>query len=429
MVNPRPARPPLAATLEAVFREALASLPAASLVARALVLAPPPAGPVRVLALGKAAAPMMDAALSILGPRARDPLCLLPEGAAPPDGVRAIHGNHPHPGLGSVAAGDALSDWARAGEGDPALVLLSGGGSALAVAPADGLAFHDKALALGRLMRAGLSIQELNAVRKHLSRTKGGLLAAALSPAPVRALILSDVPGDDLSTVASGPLTGDATTWRDVARIVAGSGVEATLPDAIREAIAAGVAGRREETPKPGDPRLDGVSHELLAGPTDLARMAVAAARAHGMEAEHDPRPVEGCVVDLAQRIGLWVWENAGRGRRLLALGGEPTLAVPPTADPDGGRAQHLALLVARAISGIPAAVLVAGSDGRDGPTSQAGAVVTGETAPFARWSGVDLDDAIARFRSGPAALATGAAIPSFASGTHVGDLILAAVG
>jgi hydroxypyruvate reductase len=423
-------RPPLAASLETIFREALATLPAAGLVARALTLSPPPAGPTRLLALGKSAGPMMEVALSMLGPDVRDPLCILPEGARPPDGVRAIHGNHPHPGLGSVAAGDALADWAAAGRGEPALVLLSGGGSALAAAPADGIPFHDKAICVGRLMRAGLSIQDLNAVRKHLSRIKGGRLAAALAPAPIRLLVLSDVPGDDLSTIASGPLTGDATTWADVARILAASGVEAALPASVRAAVEEGLAGRREETPKPGDPRLDGVSHQLLAGPVDLARRAAEAARAHGVEAEHDPVPVSGGVEELGQRIALWVWQNAGRGRRLLALGGEPTLAVPAGAtQADGGRAQHLALVAARAISGIPAAVLAAGSDGRDGPTAQAGAVVTGETAPFAQWNGIDLDRALADFRSGPAAVALGAAIPSFATGTHVGDLVLVAVG
>jgi hydroxypyruvate reductase len=191
-----------------------------------------------------------------------------------------------------------------------------------------------------------------------------------------------------------------------------------------------GVEGRREETPKPGDPRLDCASHQLLAGPGALARAAAETARAHGMKADHEPRPLTACVDELADRIGLWVWEHAGRGPRLLALAGEPTIAIPHSAQaPEGGRAQHLALKVARTISGLPAAMLAAGSDGRDGPTNQAGAVVTGESAPFARWNGIDLDAALAGWRSGPACVALGAAIPSFSTGTHVGDLVLVAVG
>jgi glycerate 2-kinase len=430
MVNPAPARPPLAASLEAVYRDALASLPATGLVARALALAPPPAGPIRLLALGKAAGPMMDAALTALGPRVRDPLCILPERGGAPEGVEAIHAGHPRPDIGSLVAGEALLSWASAGDGLPSLVLLSGGASALAVSPTEGIPPQDKIEAIALLMRAGLAIGELNAVRKHLSRLKGGRLGVALSPAAVRCLVLSDVPGDDLAAIGSGPLAADPTTWKDVARIIGVSGVERSLPATIRHAVEEGLAGRLEETPKPGDPRLDCISHQLLAGPVDLARMAAEAARARGLEAEHDPHPFTGSVEELAQRISLWIWENAGRGRRLLAIGGEPTLAVPPSATKaDGGRAQHLALLVARSIAGIPAAVLAAGSDGRDGPTGQAGAVVTGETAPFARWNDVDLDAALAAFRSGPASIAVGAAIPTFFTGTHVGDLILAKVG
>ena len=432
MVNAGPtphARPPLAAALEAVYREVLAALSARALVERALAVAPPPAGPMRLLALGKAAGPMMDAALAALGPRARDPLCILPEGAPPPEGVRALHGGHPRPTLGSLAAGEALASWGDSGAAAPALVLLSGGGSALAVAPARRIPPDDKVEALALLMRAGLPIHDLNCVRKHLSRTKGGRLAAALSPAPARVLVLSDVPGDDLSVIASGPLVGDATTWSDVARIVAASGVEGTLPAAIRAAVEDGLAGRLAETPKPGDPRLDGASHELLAGPVTLAQAAAGIARRRGVEAEHDPRPVTGTVQGVADRIGAWVREHVGRGPRLLALAGEPTIAVPSGArDADGGRAQHLALLVASALEGLPAAVLSAGSDGRDGPTAQAGAVVTGETAPFARWSGLDLEGALGAFRSGPASVALGAAIPAFCTGTHLGDLILIVV-
>ncbi|HSM92478.1 MAG TPA: DUF4147 domain-containing protein [Anaeromyxobacteraceae bacterium] len=428
--DPRPlARPTLAAVLEAIYRDTLAALPAAGLVARALEVAPPPPGPVRLLALGKAAGPMMDAALGALGPRARDPLCVLGAGELAPEGVRALHGNHPRPGLGSLVAGEAVAAWGAVRDDLPALVLLSGGGSAMAVAAAEGIPPEDKVAAIALLLRAGLPIQELNAVRKHLSRIKGGRLGVALSPGPVRALVLSDVPGDDLSTIASGPLVGDSATWADVARIVAASGVEADLPASVRAAVVDGVAGRRGETPKPGDARLDCASHELLAGPVTLARRAAEAARARGLEAEHDPRPLTGTVQAAADRIATWVRESGGRGPRLLALGGEPTITIPAGArEADGGRAQHLALLVARALDGLPAAVLAAGSDGRDGPTSQAGAVVTGETATFAAWNGVDLGAALADFRSGPASLALGAAIPSFWTGTHLGDLVLAAV-
>lgn len=447
-------RGPLAARCEAVYRAALARLQAGRLVSEALraeassgalraeasggalraeassyaLGAEPQDGPVRVLALGKAAGPMLAAALEALGPRARDPLCVLPAGAPAPAGARAIAAGHPRPDEGSRRAGEAVLAWARAGGGAPALVLLSGGGSALASAPAPGaFAFEEKAEALAAVMRAGASIQELNAVRKHLSALKGGRLGALLAPSPVRVLVLSDVPGDDLSTIASGPFVPDPTTWADVHGILDRLGVRERLPAAVRRYVDEAPA-RGDETPKPGDPRFASVSHRLLAGPVDLARAAAEAARAAGFLAEHDPLPIAGDVAAAAERAAAWARGRAGRGPALLAVGGEPTIRIPEgAARAEGGRAQHLALLAALALDGLPAALLAAGSDGRDGPTEQAGAVVDGGTASAARAAGIDLAAALAEARSGPAAVAVGAAIPRFESGTHLCDLLLVA--
>jgi hydroxypyruvate reductase len=417
----------LASECEAIWREALGRLQAARLVSEALAAEPLPPGPVRVLAIGKAAGPMTQAALAALGVRARDPLCVLPAGAAAPRGARAIAAGHPRPTEGSREAGAAILAWASEGGGAPALVLLSGGGSALAFAPAEGLAAEDKIEAVASLMRAGATIQRLNTLRKHLSALKGGRLGARLAPALVRVLVLSDVPGDDLSSIASGPLAPDPTTFADALRAL--DEARAEVPAAARAHLLAGARGEREETPKPGDPRLALVSHRLLAGPVHLARAAADAAGARGFAVEVDPEPLVGDVVSVAARLGAWARANAGKGRRLLALGGEPTVRVPQGArNPDGGRAQHLALLAAREVAGVPAAVLAAGSDGRDGPTEQAGAVVDGETMSAAAAAGVDVDAALAEGRSGPACVALGAAIPRIETGTHLCDLVTVAV-
>lgn len=417
----------LAAECEAIWREALAGLQAARLVSESLAAEPPPPGPLRVLALGKAAAPMIEAALAGIGPRARDPLCVVPEGATKPEAARTIVAGHPRPTAGSLAAGREILSWARTGGGAPALVLLSGGGSALAFAPAEGLAPEAKIDAVAAVMRAGATIQRLNAVRKHLSALKGGQLGALLAPASVRVLVLSDVPGDDLSTIASGPLAPDPTTYADALRVVDDLG--AAIPSAARAHLEAGARGERDETPKPGDPRLAGVVHRLLAGPLHLAKAAAAAARARGLQAEVDPAPLTGDVAQVAARAAEWARANAGRGRRLLALGGEPTITIPQGARaPDGGRAQHLALLGARTLAGMPAALLAAGSDGRDGPTEQAGAIVDGATLAASRAAGVDVEAALAEARSGPACVALGVAIPRMETGTHLCDLVLVAV-
>jgi glycerate 2-kinase len=160
-----------------------------------------------------------------------------------------------------------------------------------------------------------------------------------------------------------------------------------------------------------------------------LARAAAEVAEELGFSASADPAPLVGDVGAVAARLATWARAHAGRGPRVLALGGEPTIRVPPgAAAPDGGRAQHLALLAAREIAGLPAAVLAAGSDGRDGPTEQAGAVVDGGTLAAAHAAGFDVDAALAEARSGPACVALGVAIPRTDTGTHLCDLVLAAV-
>lgn len=425
----RETRRGIAADCESAYRDALQRLQASRLVREALEREPLPAGPVRVFALGKAALPMAEAALSLLGARAQDVLCVLP---APVPGTlpRAVvlRGAHPRPDAGSAAAGAAILDWAARGRGIPVLALVSGGGSALAVAPAEGVTFTDKVEAQMALMRAGATIAELNALRKHLSRLKGGQLAAQLAPAEVRVLVLSDVPGDDLSTIASGPFAPDPTTFAGALRAVEARG--AAVPGTVRTRLERGARGEIPETPKPGDARLARVTHRLLAGPVDLARAAGDAARTLGYDVEVSPAPLSGDVSEVAARLAEWARKHAGTGKRMLAMGGEPTIVVPPGArHPDGGRAQALALLAARAIAGLPAAVLAAGSDGRDGPTDQAGAVVDGRTAEEAAGAGVDLDAELREARSGPACLQLGVALPREETGTHLCDLVLVAVG
>jgi hydroxypyruvate reductase len=419
----------LAAECEAIYREAVAALAAARLTGTALGGDDLPGGPARVLAVGKAAGSMMAAALAALGNRASDPLCILPAGERPPPGARALFGSHPLPGAGSLKAGAEILAWAKRTRGAPALVLLSGGARALAVLPVVGVPFEDKARAAARLMAAGVSIHELNAARKHLSRLKGGRLGLLLAAEPVRVLVLSDVPGDDLSVIGSGPLVPDPSTFADVLRIARARGVAGDLPASVLAHLEAGERGERPETPKPGCPGFDTIAHRILAGPVDLARAAAAAAAHRGFAAEADEAAVEGDVAVFADRAGRWARQRAGGGRRLLAVGGEPTIRLPAGASrPDGGRAQHLALLVAREIAGLPAAFLAAGSDGRDGPTEQAGAVVDGETVRLAAPAAVDIEQALAEARSGPAAVSLGAAIPRFETGTHLCDLHLVAV-
>jgi len=405
--------------LRELYRSTLARLSGERLAAEALAGAGL-SGAVRVIALGKAAAGMARGAARVVPVSAG--LVVAASSAAVPEPLRLLRGSHPVPDQDSEAAGRALLDEARAARTDETvLFLVGGGGSALAAVPAAGLSLADKVAATRALLSGGTAIEQTNAVRKHLSALKGGQLAAAAAAARRRiALVLCDVPSGDLASVASGPTIGDPTTFQDCLAIAG----RVPLPGGVRAHLEAGARGERPETPKPGDPRLAGVEHQLLASPQDLARTA---AELSGEPCELEPEPFTGPVEELAQGIAARAASFGGRSG-LIALSGEVTVKVPAGAEA-GGRMQHLALMLARALAGRPFQALCAGSDGRDGPTDHAGALVDGQTAGRARAEGIDLDQAIARFGSAAACAALGVALPAFDSGTNLCDLVLVRVG
>ena len=402
--------------LSELYRSTLSQLSGERLAAQALSRAGL-SGPVRVLALGKAAAGMARGAARHL-PLAGGVVASACEAPIPGE-LRAVRGSHPVPSEDSEAAGRALLGEARAAKPEETvLFLISGGGSAIAAVPAPGLSLADKIATTRALLAGGTAIEQTNAVRKHLSALKGGQLAAATRARRRMALVLCDVASSDLASVASGPTVGDPTTYADCLAIVR----QVALPERVRAHLEAGARGERPETPKPGEPRLAGIEHELLASPIDLARTA---ARLSGEACELEPGPFTGPVEGLAERLVARVLSSVRS--KLVALSGEVTVALPPGAL-SGGRMQHLALLLARALEGRPFRALCAGSDGRDGPSENAGAVVDGQTARLARANGVDLDRAIARFDSAAACSVLGLAIPAFDSGTNLCDLVLVRV-
>ncbi|TFL17935.1 glycerate kinase type-2 family protein [Jannaschia formosa] len=366
------------------------------------------ARPDAILALGKAAAAMARAALA----RFPGVPCLVvtnPENAAEIPGAEVILGGHPVPDAGSERAGQALLDRAaRLGEGERALVVISGGGSALAVAPVPGVSLADKAEVSRLLLGAGLDIRAMNLVRQALSRLKGGGLARALAPAEAVALILSDVVGDDLSAIASGPCVPPLGTPAEAAALLRGAGLWDRMPAACRAALE-----RAEPLPTPP------VETRLI-GSNRLSAEAMAAA-APG--AVLDPVPLEGDVAEAAARVA----RAFAPGIRLW--GGETTVVLRGSGR--GGRNQELALRVALALEGVdrPWAFLSGGTDGRDGPTDAAGALVDGGTLARARAAGMDVAARLADNDSYPLLQATGDLLITGGTGTNVADLQILKVG
>jgi hydroxypyruvate reductase len=345
-----------------------------------------------VIAVGKAAPFMADAFAAIAGDRIRGGVVIgthLP--IALPHCLEWIQSSHPLPDERSVAAGRrALDVAARTKPDDTLVVLLSGGASALMAVPAGALTLEDKRIAVNALLKGGADITALNTIRKHLSAVKGGRLAAA-APATTICLAISDVVGDDLSVIGSGPTVPDPSTYRDAWRFVDRFGVEGLLTQAATNYLRAGLEERIEETPKPGDARLERSVTRVIGGRFDAMRGAADAARSMGYDVVLFDDPVCGDARSMGPvLLERAVAAAAGRKRPLAVMAsGETTVKV--VGHGKGGRNQEIALSVVEALGGqMDVAVGSIGTDGIDGPTDAAGAYADMTSLARARSASLD---------------------------------------
>ncbi len=311
--------------------------------------------------------------------------------AVVPSGAEWQEARHPLPDEGSVAGARRALEIARGAEsGDLLLVLLSGGGSALMALPADGISLEEKQQTARLLMEHGADIYELNTVRKHLSAIKGGQLAAA-SRGSVLTLAVSDVVGDDLSVIASGPTVADDSTYSQARAVLEGRGGEQLYPPAVVDRLRRGADGAVPETPKSGDPRLARAAARVIGpqrGAIDGARRA---AEALGYHVHVVREPVPGVARTAAVEYVHRVAGAAGVMRRPLCVisSGETTVTVRGSGK--GGRNQEFALAMAPLLARLGGEVTAAslGTDGIDGPTDAAGAIVDPSTFARARAAGL----------------------------------------
>ena len=377
---------------------------------------------VSVLGCGKASGAMAVALESLLGDRITEGVVVVKDGyLAPTRRIRLLEAGHPVPDArGQAAALSLLERAQRAGPDDLIICLISGGGSALTPAPAPPITLEEKQVVTRLLLAAGATIGELNAVRKHLSLVKGGQLARAAAPARLLVLALSDVIGDPLDVIASGMTAPDPTTFADAARVTTQRGVADRVPSSVRARLEAGERGEIEETPKPGDPIFTRVTNLVIGNNTLIVEAAAVAATALGYRPHVLTRDLQGEARDAGRDLVM-------RGRQLappaaLIAGGETTVTV--VGDGRGGRCQELALAAAltiRANDGVT--VLAAGTDGTDGPTDAAGAIVDSGTVARARAAGLDAERALARNDSYPLLAASGDLLHSGPTNTNLLDL------
>jgi hydroxypyruvate reductase len=392
---------------------------------------------IRVLGAGKPGAPMARAAVAILDPLVDDGLVIVKHGHGEADvrsgPVEIVGAGHPVPDEAGVAAARrAAALAAELGQRDLLIALVGGGASALLTLPADGLTLGDLGRTTAELLGCGAEITELNAVRKHLSAIKGGQLARLAAPAATVGLVLSDVVGDPLDGIGSGPTAPDPTTFADAWAVVERYGLEPRLPSAVTERLRRGVAGEIPETPDASDPIFERVENHVIAGNRHAVRAAVDAARELGFEAQLVTTSLTGEAREAGARIAAMVRERVERedrteGPLCLVLGGETTVTL--RGDGRGGRNQELALAAAIEIDGQDRlAVVSLATDGQDGPTDAAGAMAFGDTVARARALGLDPRRHLEANDSYPLFDALGDLIRTGPTLTNVADVILAFV-
>ena len=339
-----------------------------------------------VVGLGKAGAPMAAAVEEILGPRIARGVVVTKYGHVQPTRVIRIHeAGHPVPDdAGMAGARAALDHVTGLGAEDLVLVLISGGGSALTPAPVEGITLAEKQSLTKALLACGADIREMNTLRKHISRIKGGQLARAAAPARVFTLILSDIVGDPLDAIASGPTVPDPTTYADALGILDKYRIRNEIPVSIRTHLEAGAAGRIPETPKPDDPLFGRVKSVMVASNIQALEAARAEAQRAGFQAIILSSFIEGETREIARMHAALALEVRSSGHPAkppvcLITGGETTVTLRGKGK--GGRNQEFALAAALDIAGLRAVVVLsAGTDGTDGPTDAAGALADGDT-------------------------------------------------
>jgi len=380
-----------------------------------------------VVAAGKAAGTMAKAVRVLLDERVSGGLVVTKDGHDPgPEDFETVFASHPEPDERGVEAARKVQELAGSlGEGDLLLALISGGASALLADPAPPIELADLKELTGDLLKSGADIGEINTVRKHVSVLKGGGLARLAHPAPTVALLLSDVVGDDPSSIASGLTVPDTTTLEDTRRVL--ERYRIYPPESIAEHLR-----DAEETPATDDPVFEGVVNVICGGGRHAAEAAAQKAEALGYAPLLLTTTLTGDALGAADMYAAVIREVLASGNPVsspcaIVSGGEATVTV--RGGGDGGPNQEFALALAIELDGVEGwAAFSADTDGHDGSTEAAGGIVDGQTARGIRDGGVDPEEALADNDSFPALRAGGALLVTGPTGTNVNDLRVALI-
>lgn len=385
---------------------------------------------VLVVGAGKASAPMARAAEELLGDRIEIGLVNVKYGYSDhTNRIQLREAGHPLPDENGLAGTrEIVRLMEGAGEDDLVLCLISGGGSALMMLPEDSISLADYQALTQALLRSGATINQINTIRKHIERVKGGRLAQVAAPATIATLILSDVVGNPLDFIASGPTVADTTTFGDALDVLRQFDLLDTIPDSVRILLESGAAGSARETPKPGDPIFNRVSTVVIGSNDIAAEAAMAEAQHLGFQTLLLTTYLEGEARDAGKFAAAIAKELVTRGQPLtppacVILGGETTVTV--RGEGMGGRNQEIALSAALALNGWER-VLVVGlaTDGSDGPTDASGGFADGQSINRGKAKGLDALAALAANDSYAYLKQTGDLLVTGPTNTNVNDLL-----
>jgi glycerate 2-kinase len=386
---------------------------------------------IHLIAFGKAACPMIKAAIEILPIHLIGQVCAVTnyENVRPVPGVNVIGAGHPLPDEAGLNAARFCAEIAEsAKEGELVLVLVSGGGSALMPCPVDPVSLSEKIHTTDLLLASGATINQVNCVRKHLSQLKGGGLARLIAPADCHALILSDVIGDDLSAIASGPTVPDETTFDAAIDVLKDKDIWHKVPESVRDYLESGQQGKVKETPKSSHPFFTNSSKTLIGSNRISVNAIIKAAKEQGFEAKLYSDTLCGEAQDEAEKLVLFAKEQISNTDNLpiaLLAGGETTVTLKGNGR--GGRNQEMALAfaISAEVHGLCGdwVFLSGGTDGRDGPTDAAGGLVDSGTIQRMQAAGINPAELLANNDSYSALKSSQDLLITGATGTNVADL------
>jgi len=391
---------------------------------------------IMVVGAGKASASMAKAVEELLGDRISQGLIIVKDGHGKPlEHIEVVEAGHPMPDNRGVEGARGMLSLVKENARPDALILclISGGGSALTPLPREPITLSAKQETTRLLLECGASIDEINTVRKHISNIKGGQLARAAAPARVISLLLSDVVGDRLDVIASGPTVGDTSTFADTKEVLEKYGILERVPQSVRGIIENGIKGVIPETPKPDDEIFKRVSNIIIGSNRNAVEAALAKASSLGFHATI----LSNCISGEAREVGREFAAMALKARAssdpvsppaCILAGGETTVTIHGNGK--GGRNQELALSAAVELSDAKDVVIASvGTDGTDGPTDAAGAIIDNTTLARAHAKGLDATDYLNRNDSYNLLKPIGDLLFTGPTGTNVMDLMVALIG